>query len=100
MTRSYDLEGNLLWEFAGMSSITIAVPFSKFGLLYISSGYVGDDYRPVYAIRPGASGDITLNEGEDSNEYVAWHDAKAAPYNPTPIIYGDYYYVLFEDLSL
>ena len=31
-----------------------------YGLLYICSGYVGDrKNRPVYAIRSGASGDIT-----------------------------------------
>jgi outer membrane protein assembly factor BamB len=51
--RSYDLEGKLLWEIAGMSSITIPTPFSKFGLLFVSSGYVGDELRPVYAIKPG-----------------------------------------------
>ena len=58
--RSYDLDGKLLWELAGMSSITIPTPFARHGLLYVSSGYVGDAPRPVYAIRPGASGDITL----------------------------------------
>jgi outer membrane protein assembly factor BamB len=40
--RSYDLDGKLLWEFGGMSSITIMTPFTAHGLLYISSGYVGD----------------------------------------------------------
>lgn len=94
--RSYDLDGNLLWEFTGMSSITIAVPFSKFGLLYISSGYVGDKHRPVYAIKPGAKGDISLKEGQTSNDYIVWYSREAAPYNPTPVIYGDQYYVLMD----
>ena len=58
--RSYDLDGNLLWELTGMSSITIPTPFSEFGLLYIGSGYIGDQKRPVFAIRPGASGDISV----------------------------------------
>ena len=58
--RSYDLEGKLLWWFTGMSSITIATPYADQGLLYVSSGYVNDDQRPLYAIRPGASGDISL----------------------------------------
>lgn len=94
--RSYNLEGKPLWEFHGMSSITIAVPFSKFGLLYVSSGYVGDKVRPVYAIKPGAKGDITLKEGEKSNEFITWSNPEAAPYNPTPVVYGDYYYVLLD----
>jgi len=94
--RSYDLDGKTLWEFKGMSSIAIPVPFSKFGLLYIASGYVGDQHRPVYAVKPGASGDISLKEGETSNQYIAWYQRQAGPYNPSPIVYGDLYYTLFD----
>ncbi len=94
--RSYDLDGKLLWEFSGMSVIAIPTPFSKFGLLYMTSGYVGDQNRPVYAIRPGASGDITLAKGAASSPAVAWHLPQAGPYNPSPIVYGDYYYTLFD----
>ncbi len=94
--RSYDLDGNILWELGGMSSITIPTPFSKFGLLYITSGYVGDQVRPVFAIKPGAKGDISLKPGETSNEYIAWHQPTAGPYNPSPLIYGDIYYTLLD----
>lgn len=94
--RSYDTNGKLLWEFVGMSSISIPTPFSKFGLLYITSGYVGDQFRPVYAIKPGAQGDISLKKGETSNDFIAWHLPQAGPYNPSPIIYGDHYYTLLD----
>ena len=94
--RSYDLEGKLLWQLGPMSNIAIPTPFSKFGLLYVSSGYVGDAVRPVYAIKPGASGDISLNKGETSNASIAWSLPQGGPYNPSPIIYGDYYYTLFD----
>ena len=94
--RSYDLDGKLLWEFSGMSSIAIPTPFAKFGLLYLSSGYVGDQVRPVYAIRPGASGDISLKAGEVSSAFVAWYLPQGGAYNPTPVIYGDYYYTLLD----
>jgi outer membrane protein assembly factor BamB len=94
--RSYDLDGKLLWEFGGMSSIVIPTPFSKFGLLYVCSGYVGDKVRPVFAIKPGASGDISLKPGETNNEFIAWSQPTAAPYNPSPLLYGDYFYVLFD----
>ena len=94
--RSYDLDGKLLWEFSGMSSIAIPTPFAKFGLLFLSSGYVGDQVRPVYAIRAGASGDISLKAGETGSQFVAWYLPQAGPYNPTPVIYGDYYYTLFD----
>ena len=94
--RSHDLEGKLLWELGGMSSIVIPTPFSQFGLLYVCSGYVGDKTRPVFAIRPGASGDISLKPGETNSEFIAWCQPTAAPYNPSPLIYGDYFYVLFD----
>ena len=94
--RSYNLDGKLLWELGGMSNIAIPTPSAKHGLLYISSGYVGDKKRPVFAIRPGAQGDITLKDGESSNEYIAWCQKQAGPYNPSPIVYGDYLYVLYD----
>jgi outer membrane protein assembly factor BamB len=94
--RSYDLSGKPLWEFKGMSSISIPTPFERHGLLFISSGYVGDAQRPAYAIRPGASGDISLKPGETSNQFIAWSAPTLAPYNPTPLVYGDYYYTLFD----
>src|SRR6202011_4931981 len=94
--RSYDLDGKLLWELRGMSGITIATPFARDGLLYISSGYVLELRRPVYAIRPGATGDITLKPGTTSNEFIAWCQKMGAPYNPTGLVYGGYYYVLYD----
>ena len=94
--RSYDLAGKLLWELKGMSSISIPTPFERHGLLFISSGYIGDPQRPAYAIRPGATGDISLKAGETSNQYIAWSMPTLAPYNPTPLVYGDYYYTLFD----
>ena len=94
--RSYTQSGKELWSLSGMSTITIPTPFSKFGLLYISSRYVGDDLRPVYAIKPGASGDISLAKGETSNDSIVWHLPTAGPYNPSPVILGDTYYTLFD----
>ena len=95
-TRAYDLDGKLLYEFGGMSSITIATPYSKHGLLYISAGYVLDSKKPIFAIKPGASGDITLADDATSSEYIAWCQKDAAPYNPTTIVYGDLLYVLLD----
>lgn len=94
--RSYDLDGNLLWSLEGMSTITIATPYAYDGKLYISSGYVQDPLRPIYAIRPGAAGDISLKEGEDSNSWIAWRGEQAAPYNPSTLIYQDRLYVLYD----
>ena len=94
--RSYDLQGELLWELTGMSSITITTPFSRFGFLYLGSGYIGDQQRPVFAIKPGASGDISVPEDGSLDGSIAWYLPQAASYNPSPIIYGDHYYTLLD----
>ena len=94
--RSYDLDGKPLWELGGMSSIVIPTPFTAHGLLYVTSGYVGDETRPVFAIRPGAKGDISLKAGESSNEAIVWSLPQGGPYNPSPLVYGGFYYTLYD----
>jgi len=94
--RSYGLDGKLLWELGGLSSINIPTPQAGHGLLYVSSGFVIDRKRPLLAIRPGASEDISLKPEQTSSESVAWCQKMAAPYNPSPIVYGDYIYVLYD----
>jgi len=94
--RSYGLDGTLLWELKGMTWINVPTPFAKHGLLYISSGWVGDAVRPVYAVRPGASGDISLKEGETSNAYITWYQRQLGTYSTSPLVYGDHYYTLFD----
>jgi hypothetical protein len=87
--RSYDLDGKLIWEMGGMSSIVIPTPMTKHGLLYLTSGYVGDENRPVFVIKPGARGVLT-------DTFIAWKLPQAGPYNPSPILYGDYYFTLLD----
>ena len=108
--RSYDLDGNLLWKIHGMSGLTIPTPFAKHGLLYLSSGYPGGGLRPVYAVRPGASGDISvwppdrIRSGiasdfpgpRETSEYVAWSYPLLGTYNTSALVYGDYYYTLLD----
>ena len=94
--RSYDLEGQLLWELGGMTVNVVPTPFAKHGLVYMSSGYPGGLPRPVYAIRPGASGDISLKPGETNNDYIVWYQPTLGTYNTSALVYGDYYYTLLD----
>lgn len=94
--RSYDLDGKPLWTLSRMSSITIANPYEADGLLYVSSGYVGDKTKPLYAIKPGGSGDLTLPEGQTSSEFIAWADFGIAPYNPSTLVHEGLLYVLYD----
>jgi outer membrane protein assembly factor BamB len=92
-TRAYDLSGKELYQFGGASSITIATPYAK---LFVSSGYILDLKKPIWAIQPGAFGDISLKPDETSNEFVTWCQKGAGPYNPSTIVYGDQLYVLLD----
>jgi len=94
--RAYTLDGQPIWWLKGMSSITIGTPYADGGLAYVSSGYVMDRSRPIYAIRPEAKGDISLAAGETNNAGVAWCQPKAAPYNPTTLCYQGRLYVLYD----
>jgi outer membrane protein assembly factor BamB len=94
--RAYDLEGKLLWWFKGMSSITMATPYADGGLLYVTSGFIVDRSRPVYALRPGGNGDISLQPGQTNNSSIAWCQPVAAPYNPTTLVYDGRLYVLYD----
>ena len=96
MVRSYDLDGNLLYEFGGCSSITIPTPYTAHGLLYVASGYVIDAKKPIFAVRPGATGDISLGEEDLSGPFIEWCQRMASPYNPSTIVYGDQMYVLYD----
>lgn len=99
-TRSYDLNGTPLWELSGASEITIPTSLSHQGLLYVASGFIMSKEKPIYAIRPGAQGDISLKDGETSNAFIAWCQPKAAPYNPSILAYKGLIYVLLDSGAL
>jgi outer membrane protein assembly factor BamB len=92
--RSYSLDGKELWHLRGTTSLAIPSPFSGEGLLFVGSGFQLESFRPLYAVRPGASGDITLPEGELSSKYIAWCHPRSGPYHPTPVAYQGRVYVL------
>ena len=94
--RSYDLDGKLLWQLKGKSILAIPTPFAQFGNLYVTSGHVAWGENPLYAIRPGASGDISLADGQTANDYIVWSQPKAGPYHPTPLILGETMYILYD----
>jgi outer membrane protein assembly factor BamB len=94
--RSHDLNGKLLWELRGMSGVTVPTSFAADGLLYIASGCAHSAQKPVYAIRPGATGDISLKSGATTNTHIAWSQRRAAPYVTSPLVYDGVFYVLLD----
>lgn len=89
---SYDLEGKELWRMSGMAATPIPTPFAYDGLLYINGGRG----RPLFALRPGAAGDISLGKDERSNEYVVWSEARGGTYLPSSVAYEGAIYTLTE----
>jgi len=94
--RSYDLDGKLLWELAVGTTLHTPTPFAHDGILYVSSGYFSDPKRPVFAIRPGASGDISLKPDETANAFVLWSQPTASATYPSAIVVGDQFYTLLD----
>jgi outer membrane protein assembly factor BamB len=89
---SYDLTGKELWRLSGMAATPIPTPFAYNGLLYINGGRG----RPLFAIRPGAAGDISLGKEQTSNQYVAWSEARGGTYLPSSVAYEGAIYTLTE----
>jgi outer membrane protein assembly factor BamB len=89
----YDFEtGKELWRLGGSSKITAPTPVHSDGITIVSSGRAPES--PIFAIRNGAKGDITLEKKAYKNEFVAWRHNRRGPYMPSPIIYQGNVYVL------
>ena len=89
---SYDLAGKELWRMSGMSGAPIPMPFAYDGLLYVNGG----SGALLVAVRPGASGDISLAKDENSNKYVVWSQPRAGTYLPSPVAFEGAVYSLTE----
>lgn len=90
--RGYDpLTGKELWRMSGNPEITATTPVIGQDLIFIVNHYRPN--QPIYAIKPGATGDISLKDGKTSNDFVAWSYQRGGAYMPTPLVYGDYLYI-------
>lgn len=90
--RGYDAAtGAERWRLGPNSEIPIGVPLLGDGLLFVQAGY--PPIRPIYAIRPGMEGDLSLTAGEDSNEAIAWSKNRGGVYIPSPLFYRGVLYL-------
>jgi outer membrane protein assembly factor BamB len=95
-TRGYDpATGKELWRLSGNSEIAIPTPIAGPGFAIVTNGYRG--VQPIFAIKPGATGDITLKTDQTKSDFIAWSTTKGGPYIPTPLVYGDQLYVLLNN---
>jgi len=89
--------GKELWRLGGLTGQSTPTPVAADGLLYLATGSQGESNRPVFAVRPGASGNITLAKGQESSDFVAWFHPRASAYTSSPLVYRGRMYVVNDN---
>jgi outer membrane protein assembly factor BamB len=82
----------LLWTLAPNSEIAIGTPVVHRDTTIVTAGY--PPVRPVYAVRAGARGDISLPQGKTTSDAIAWSHDRDGTYISSPIVYRDQLYTL------
>jgi outer membrane protein assembly factor BamB len=82
--------GKEIWRLTGGGDIPVPTPIVAHDLVFITNAH--GRLAPIYAIRLGAAGDISLAENTTSNKDVAWSVPRDGAYMITPLVYGDYLY--------
>lgn len=89
----YDLEtGKEIWWMPGGGDIPVPTPVVDGDLAFFTNAHgMGS---PIIAIRwATANGDISLKNGQDSNDHIAWSYPRGGAYMQTPIVIGEHLYV-------
>jgi len=91
--RGYDPRtGKELWRLGRSSKITAPTPVFDGDLIVVMSGRRPN--APIFVLKAGSRGDITLPEKATSGGNVLWTRERSGSYMPTPVIYRGYLYVL------
>src|SRR5688500_14931917 len=91
--RGYDPRtGKELWRLGRSSKITAPTPIFADDVLVVVSGRGPE--RPIFVVKTGARGDLTLPDGKTSSDAIVWSRSGRGPYMPTPLIYNGILYVL------
>jgi outer membrane protein assembly factor BamB len=91
--RGYDPRtGKELWRLGGSSKITAPTPVFSDDMFAVVSGRGPE--RPIFVVKAGARGDLTLPEGKSNSDAITWSRTGRGSYMPTPLIYNGILYVL------
>jgi outer membrane protein assembly factor BamB len=84
----YDLRtGQEIWRMSGGGDCPVPTPLVWDGLVFLTSAH--GPRRPLYAVRTGATGDISLKDQVSTNRWVAWSAIRGGSYMQTPLVYSD-----------
>jgi outer membrane protein assembly factor BamB len=88
----YDVKtGKELWRMKGGGDIPVPTPIFHRGLVFITNAH--GPAAPIFAVRAGATGDISLAEGAQASDQIVWSQQREGAYMQTPVAYGDQLYV-------
>ncbi|OFY67962.1 MAG: hypothetical protein A2V64_11670 [Bacteroidetes bacterium RBG_13_43_22] len=88
---AYDfITGEEVWKMSGGGDIQIPAPVIGDGLIYFNSAH--GKYSPIIAVKMNATGNITLKEGETSNQGVLWSLPRGGSYMHTLLLYRNRLY--------
>jgi outer membrane protein assembly factor BamB len=87
--------GDVLWRMNGIDSPFSSTPAADAERVYFGCGGPGS-VSPLYAVRAGATGDVTLKKGEAASEWVAWSWTRAGVRVASPLAYRGLLYVAGE----
>jgi len=91
--RGYDPRtGKELWRLGKSSKITAPTPIFADDILVVASGRGPE--RPIFVVKAGARGDLTLPDGKTTSDSIIWSRTGRGSYMPTPLIYKGLLYVL------
>lgn len=93
---SYDLEGKELWRFEGVSMVGAPTPVASGDRLVVGCGSPSEQVRPLVVFKPGASGNVSLKEGEEQNAFALWRQFRGGPYITSPLVHDGRVYVLYD----
>jgi outer membrane protein assembly factor BamB len=81
--------GAELWTCRGNLFEVIPTPVVGHGMVFCASGRAG----PTLAIKPGGKGDVT-------HSHLAWQSPRGSPFVPSPLLYGDFLYLVNDMASI
>ena len=94
-TRSYNPDtGELYWELDMRGGRDITSPVGNDDMVFVCNEERRDGGGTLFAVKAGASGDISLDSAQDSNEWVAWTQPKSRIAMATPLLYKGFLYGL------
>jgi len=84
----YDFEtGRSLWRLDGGGDIPVPTPIFANDLIYLTSAH--GKFRPMRAVLPDATGDITPGDPGQTNRAIVWAHARQGNYMQMPIAVGE-----------